>query len=258
MRAVGLLRDLNTRPISTVAQLHTVTGIPKPTIVRLLATLVEAGLVSKDPRQGGYRITASVNSLSSGYFGTPMVMDAASEAADDITGMLRWPASIGVLDRDAVVVRYSTAADSPFAPFKSTVGMRLSLATRALGRAILAHSYELEKQRIIAMLRNSSKDEDRFARNCDYLNGVLESVRRSGLALRCKTVKPETSTLAVPLLSDGGVQGALAVTYYSSALESAEARRRFVPELERARSRIESRLSDLRRQALRQGGDQPT
>src|SRR5690606_8542595 len=63
-RAMNVLQELNLQPINTIARLHARTKLPKPTLVRILQTLEEAGYVENDARQGGYQVTALVTSLS--------------------------------------------------------------------------------------------------------------------------------------------------------------------------------------------------
>lgn len=230
-----------------MAELHAATGYPKSTIVRLLQTLVDADFATNDKRQGGYQVTSNVAALGCGFHRDPMVVAAGAEAARDLTARLRWPAAIAVFDKDAIVVRYSTAPDSPMAPFHSTLNMRLSLATRALGRAFMAHCDATEFDSIASVLGKSDNAEDRFASDRPRLLSILDTIRRRGFAERCPRVKPQTSTLAVPILLNGRVQASLGMTYFSSALEPSEARRRLVPSMERARGRIETELSRLAR-----------
>ena len=68
-RAFHLLHELNRQRVSSVRHLHRATGLPKPTIVRLLDTLIVLGYVVNDPRQGGYQVTSLVRSLSAGFHG---------------------------------------------------------------------------------------------------------------------------------------------------------------------------------------------
>ena len=137
-RALRLLQELNTRPSNSVNDLHRALKLPKPTIIRMLRTMQDEGFVRHDRRQGGYQVTSLARNLSRGFDGVPMIVEAARDPTVGLTRKLRWPSSIGIFDEDAIVVRYSTAPDSPVAPFQSTVNMRLSLATRALGRAYAA------------------------------------------------------------------------------------------------------------------------
>src|SRR4051812_12254290 len=57
-RAIQLLHELNRQRVSSVRHLHHATGLPKPTIVRLLDTLIALGYVVNDRRQGGYQVTS--------------------------------------------------------------------------------------------------------------------------------------------------------------------------------------------------------
>ena len=81
-RAIHLLHELNRQRVSSVRHLHHATGLPKPTIVRLLDTLIALGYVVNDRRQGGYQVTSLVRSLSAGFHGDPLVVEAARPVDD--------------------------------------------------------------------------------------------------------------------------------------------------------------------------------
>jgi IclR family transcriptional regulator, mhp operon transcriptional activator len=59
-RTLELLKELSRQNVSSLDRLHRMTGLPKPTVVRLLETLISAGYVTNDRRQGGYKITSLV------------------------------------------------------------------------------------------------------------------------------------------------------------------------------------------------------
>ena len=52
-------------------------------------------------------------------------------------------------------VRFSTIADSPVSPFHATINMRLSLISRALGRAYIAYCPNEERELLVRLLRAS-------------------------------------------------------------------------------------------------------
>ncbi len=120
-RAINVLHELNRQRVSSVRHLHQATGLPKPTIVRLLNTFIALGYVVNDQRRGGYQVTSLVRSLSSGFHGDPLVVEAARPWAIAFTRRFQWPVAAGILDRDAIVVRFSTIADSPMSPFHATI-----------------------------------------------------------------------------------------------------------------------------------------
>src|SRR4051812_11332000 len=111
-RAFAILDELNRQRIASVQHLHDVTDLPKATIVRLLDTLRILGYVAHNSRRGGYQLTSSVRSLSAGFHGDPLVVEAARPLSQEFTRQFKLPIGISVFDQDAMVVRFSTTLDS--------------------------------------------------------------------------------------------------------------------------------------------------
>lgn len=247
-RALGLLVELNRQRVTTIGELHQRTGLPKPTIVRLLETLIASGFVSSDRRLGGYQVTSQVSALSSGYHGAPMVIEAARPWAIDLTRKLKWPASIAVLEKDAVVVRFSTIPDSPVSPFHATINLRLSLISRGLGRAYLAFCPKEERQLLVRMLASSKHPEDRPKNLPAIVQHLVRSVRARGFAERDPNVQPRSSnTIAVPVMADGRVLATLGLTFFRSAVPHAMLIERLLPALKDAAQRTEQSIDAMRR-----------
>lgn len=241
-RALELLQCLNRQPVSTLDALHRQTGLPRPSLVRLLQTLIGKGLVKRAPQYGAYYVTSGVLSLSCGYHSEPRMIEAAGPVADAITRAIKWPVALAVFDTDAVVVRYSTIAQSPLSLLHSSLNMRLSLVSRALGRAYLAFCPPDERGILIESLRNSSHAEDQAVHDTAALNAMLEQTRQRGYALRSKDVRPVSNTLALPVFEDGHVKASLGLTWFSSALDTDAALAAFLPRMQQATRDIETRL----------------
>lgn len=247
-RTLQILSCMNRRPISTIQDLHQDTGLPKPTLVRFLKTMARAGYVTNDQRQAGYQLTSLVSSLSSGYHGDPLVIEAGRPWAIQITRQLHWPVSIAVLDVETVVVRFSTVADSPVSPFHSTINMHLSLFTKALGRAYLSFC---EDDQIEAFARIAEGGEDptaaEIAGDRRYLRSLVDSIRRSGYALRDIRAEPRNSnTLAVPILLGGRVRATLGMTFFRSAIKSHDLIREYAQRLKQTSAEITADTERLR------------
>jgi IclR family mhp operon transcriptional activator len=240
-RAIRLLHELNRQRVSSVRHLHHATGLPKPTIVRLLDTLIALGYVVNDRRQGGYQVTSLVRSLSAGFHGDPLVVEAARPWAIAFTRKYHWPVAIAVLDRDAVAVRFSTIPDSPVSPFHATINMRLQLMSRALGRAYIAFCPPNERSLLLDMLTASEDPEAQAARDRDAALTLLAMIRRTGFAERSATVEPKSSsTIALPVMLGRKVLATVGVTYFTSALPKAEAIARYVPPLKEMARNIQT------------------
>jgi len=249
-RALSLLHELNRQRVTSISHLHQATGLPKPTIVRLLDTLIALGYVVNDRRQGGYQVTSLVRSLSAGFHGDPLVVEAARPWAIAFTRKLQWPVAVAVLDRDAVAVRFSTIPDSPISPFHATINMRLQLLSRALGRAYIAFCPPGERNLLLDMLATSKDPEDAAARDRDAALMQLAMIRRAGFAERSAMVEPKSSsTLAVPVVLGRKVLATVGVTFFTSAVPKAEAIARYVPPLKEMAKNIQTSLV-----LLKQGG----
>jgi IclR family transcriptional regulator, mhp operon transcriptional activator len=248
-RAFALLEELNRQRITSVQHLHATTGLPKSTIVRLLDTLCILGYVRNDPRQGGYQVTSGVRSLSAGFHGDPLVVEAARPWAIEFTRRFKLPVGIAVFDRSSMVVRLSTTLDSPMSPFHATINMRLPVLTRAMGRAYLAFCPADEREYILEVLASSDHPEDQVARCPEEVHDIIARVRRNGFAERSPAVEPRSSnTLSVPIMLDGNVLATIGLSYFSSSMPKAKAIAAYVPPLMDLAKNIESSVAALHAQ----------
>lgn len=246
-RTLMILEHLNRNRVTRVSELHEETGLPKPTIVRLLQTLEQTGYVSNDPRHGGYQVTSRVTSLSAGFHGDPLVVEAGRPHAAKLTKLLMWPATIAILQEDAVVVRYSTIPDSPNSPFHTTVNMRLTLDRHALGIAYLAFCPPKQQNTLIRLLsQREAVSRDKADEWEALLRLKLKTVRAQGYAERDPTMEPRSSnTIAMPVMDQDRVLGTLGITYYRAAHKPKEAVARFCGKLQTAVNRIAQDIKRL-------------
>ncbi|HSV52941.1 MAG TPA: DNA-binding transcriptional regulator [Burkholderiaceae bacterium] len=245
VRALQILRALNRQPVSTLDAIHKQTALPKPTIVRLLRTLEAEGLVRHAPQYGAYYLTSEVTALASGYHSEPRIMEASVAVADALTRDLKWPVSVAVPDGDAMVVRYSTIPQSPLSFFHSTINMRLSLLRQALGRAYLAFCEPAAQDALIELLARSAPEGERLATDEAAMRSMLAEVRARGYALRDPRVRPESSTIAVPIFESQRVVATIGLTWFSSALTVDQAVALFLPPLQQASVQISKALKAL-------------
>jgi IclR family transcriptional regulator, mhp operon transcriptional activator len=252
--AIQLLQALNRQPVSTIDVLHEQTSIPKPTIVRMLQTFEGLGIAKHAPQHGAYYLTAGVRALSSGYHGEPMIVEAAAPLMDALTLRVGWPTALTVLEGASMVVRYSTIPLSPLALRHSTIGMRLSLASRAVGRAYLAFCTPEQQEALLKVLAASDDIEDQPAKDASALRRTLDQVRAAGYAMRDPQIVPASNTLAVPVFDSHGVAASLGLTFFSSTMKPEQAVERYLPELQEAARQIGDRVKDLQRTSLDGGG----
>jgi IclR family mhp operon transcriptional activator len=242
-----LLEELNRHRVAPVDILHKATALPKSTIVRLLKSLCTLGYVANDRRQGGYAVTSRVKSLSNGFHGDPLVVEAARPWAIAFTRQHHWPVAIAVRDGLSVAVRFSTIPDSPVSPFHATLNMRLSLLGRALGRAYIAFCPPSERSELLDVLARSDEHENTFARDRGRALAMLSVVRRQGFAERDPRVEPRSSgTIAVPIVGGERVLATVGMTYFKSAVSQEDVTGRYMPLLSALGRNIAKSVSALR------------
>lgn len=98
IRVIELLQAMNRQPVCSIHWLYQATGMPKPTIVRLMQTLASRNIVRHAPQYGAYMLASEVTSLCSGYHGTPRLVDAGAgpwmRSPGNIDGPSLWRYSI--------------------------------------------------------------------------------------------------------------------------------------------------------------------
>jgi IclR family mhp operon transcriptional activator len=242
-RALDVLLTLNKLRIASVTAIHEETGFPKPTIVRMLETLRAEGYVARDNLCGGYRVTSRVQKLNAGYQGISQLIEVARPLAIELTHRLKWPIGIGVIDGDAIAIKFWTGTISPWSHTNTVLGLRPDLLTTAMGRAYLAYCPAEERDRHLQQLRADpargfGADEERAFR------ALLDQVRRDGYATRDPRTKPyRTTTLAVPIREGQNVHGLVSISIFTTAVARDQVVEKIVVPLQETCARIEHALS---------------
>jgi IclR family mhp operon transcriptional activator len=185
--------------------------------------------------------------LSNGFYGDPLVVEAARPWALAFTEEFHWPVAISVLEKTSVVVRFSTIPDSPVSPFEGTINMHLSLLGRALGRAYLAFCPIAERSMLLDLLSRSSDSEDAPARDRKRALELLAAIRKQGFAERDPMVEPRSSgTIAAPIMDRRNVLATVGMTYFTSALSRSELMQHYVPRVLALADNISASVASLR------------
>ena len=148
-RSFAVLEALSRRRTSTLSVLVDETGLPRPTVVRLLHTLGALGYAQRVSRQQGYRLTDRVLGLSESIRFVDHLVDAAIPHMRRFTSEHGWPLYLATLSYGAITIRHSTAPESPMSFESAGLNTRRSALMSALGRAWLAFCPEEERRTIL-------------------------------------------------------------------------------------------------------------
>lgn len=242
-RAIDVLQALNRRPLSTLQDLHSDTGLPKPSIVRLLRTLEAKGLAAQSSSYGAYQLRSGVKSLASGFHHEPLIVEIAEPIMIDFTRREGWPLSLGLFDVDAVIVRACTIRYTALSLEHSALDRRLSLIRHAMGRAYLAFGSPQERENLIAIHRRSRRCDD-YAHDEEAITAMIERIRERGYALRDPRTEPRSATIGVPIYDHGRVIASLGVTWIAAAMTVKDAVERYLPILHGISRTITDKLTN--------------
>ena len=221
-RVLSVLQAVNTMPTITIKGISEACDIPPCTIVRMVETMCAEGFLIHLSRRAGYLLAPKIRSLSAGYHGAPLVMEMLKDSTDDLTRRYLWPFAVATLERDAMVVQYSSLPLSPLGHVRTTLHKRLSLLSRAHGLAYLSFCSSLERHRLLRLAASLKNPEDAVIRDSKTWRRLIRQTRVRGYALRASTADPFTQSVAVPvLLQPGRVVATLGVTFFTRSVNGA-------------------------------------
>lgn len=243
-RGLDLLMALGRLRSASVIDLAQATGLPRPTIYRLLETLQSAGLVARNEADR-YRLTQRIRMLSDGYDEEEWVGGIARPVLEALGREVAWPISLFTFDAGRMLVRETTHHQSALSVDYGMVGQRLPMLKTAAGRAYLASCPEKERSAILLLLAGSDDPDDGMIRDPRRVAGLLRAVRADGYAVQEREINSRTASFSIPILappvpaaSGSRVLGCVSVIWIASALTVEQSVRRYGPLVQRAATRI--------------------
>jgi IclR family mhp operon transcriptional activator len=147
-----------------------------------------------------------------------------------------WPSDLTTPDGDAMIIRETTHRFSPLSFHRSMVGRRLPILLTAAGRAYFAMCPDGEREDILDLLRSGAGGEEQkaLASNDKLIKSLVKRVRADGFGSNHGdwSAQSKIGAVAVAIVSRERVLGSLNVVFLSRAVTLAEAKRRYVPELQ--------------------------
>jgi IclR family mhp operon transcriptional activator len=257
-RGLQVLQAFETSPICALRDLHALTRIPKPSLLRILLTLEEAGLVTRRLADGRYRISANLTRMARPRDRYERVAEAAAPVLERLCQTKGYPASFVVPAGDHMDLREVSRAHNLVMINPDRIGDPIAWLLSAVGRAYLAFCPDKERRDILALLRKSDQPENRLAHDAKRLDRILAETRQRGYGARDPAQiggyygRPPfadgLSGIAVPLLDRRSVHGSIALRWPKISCSIEEFATRHLKDLKAAADEIVHSLHDgLRR-----------
>jgi DNA-binding IclR family transcriptional regulator len=231
LRGLQVLQALNRHNFASVLDLSRETDLPRPTIYRLLETLIEAGFVLHDKDSDVFCLSAQVRELSCGFDAKAHAIDVARPFVKDFSAEICWPSYMFAQDGDAMVPRLIVR--SPRALAYPKLSKRFSFTASAPGRLYLASLSTTEREVILA--REASHEVERtqqFIRDAGAL----------GCGYRDEGIVPRTCSISLPIRHQGRPQVYWTIVFMRSVLSVNKALDMYLPQARRVVRDIEEQL----------------
>ncbi|RKP49702.1 DNA-binding transcriptional regulator [Pararobbsia silviterrae] len=231
---------------ATSQQIADATGLHRTTARRLLETLVEQGFVRRSSSDDSFRLTLRVRALSEGFTHDERIATLAPPIMGKLLQRVAWPSDLTTPDGDAMIIRETTHRFSPLSFHRSMVGRRLPMLLTAAGRAYFGACPDAEREDILELLRAGAGGEEQqsIAMNDALVRNLLRRVKADGFGSNHGdwAAQGKIGAIAVALHSNGRVLASLNIVFLARAVSLAEAKRRYVPELQQAAIEIVAAL----------------
>ena len=222
-RGIEILQAVNRFNGVKPTEIADVTGIPRPSVYRLLETLAEMGLVTRDHFSNKWRPTLHVKSLSSGFRDEDWVCDIALPHMIELGQRVLWPLDLVTLRNYHMEVRESTHQISPYSVNHGMVGKQLPVLGTSAGRALLAFSPEAEREALIKVLTEVTGQQPPHVMADGSLEMILKRVRELGVGFRIADFTPETGSISAPIWYEDRVFACITLIWSTTSLKFARA-----------------------------------
>jgi IclR family transcriptional regulator, mhp operon transcriptional activator len=253
-RAIQVLNVLQTRMMASLHELHIATGLPKPTVLRILVTLERSGVVSRRLMDGQYRLR-SLGSIAPRLRKFDSIADVAAPVLHRLCGKVLWPSELMVPAGNQMEKIETSRPLSAF-PIRPEMGGAIPWLLSGVGRAYLAFCPRAERDRLLAQLRRTGRPFDRLAHEPERFARILQETRERGFGTRDATFAGGTlvapslddglAAIAVPLAMGNRVYGAINIIFIRKALTVEEMASRHLVDLQDAAREIVGSLSSGR------------
>jgi IclR family mhp operon transcriptional activator len=132
-----ILRHVNRVGACRAGEIAKATGIPRPTVYRLLETLEQQGYVVFSPTSNRVRVTRLAASLGDGFAANSELCQVAGPIFAEYAPKIIWPIDLSTYDNAAMVIQETTHNRSPLSIDRGMTGFRLPMMRTSAGRCYL-------------------------------------------------------------------------------------------------------------------------
>lgn len=243
-RGLAILRYVNKMGEVRPGEIAKAINIPRPTVYRLLETLEELGYVAFSATSSNVRVTRLAAALGDGHALTSEICEVAGPLFAEYSSRLVWPLDLSVYNNAAMIIQETTHGRSPLSIDRGMTGVRLPVLRTSAGRAYLSFCPDQERDLILDHIRRLEDPEDLPFLEERWLNRLITETRARGIAVRdAGEFRPQTASIAAPILLDGDLLGCVSLIWIRSAMDTKRALEEFGDPLQEIAGKMGEALS---------------
>jgi IclR family mhp operon transcriptional activator len=245
-RGIAVLQAVNRAGSTTMMDIATQSGVPYPTACRIVQTLLEDGMIEREPGRKRYRPTALVQTLSVGYQIEDRLVTAARAHIVALTQKVTWPVSVSTRVGANMMVRDSTHSLTPLTFHVYYPGYTLPMLESSSGKAYLAFCPGDERAALLSTFQGSDNAIDGLPMRLADIPKLLDLIRQNGYATHRRTRHTEnpgkTSSISTPVFAGEHLIGTLTLIFFASAMTMETAIAQFAEALKETAKAVSAAL----------------
>lgn len=220
-RAIAVLRALQDGGPASLADLHRRTALPKPSLLRLLATLEAERAVWRAQGDALWRAAVELRPSAILRPADQALIEAAMPALDALRQAVVWPSDLAVRDGERMRLLETTRRASGLAVNRDEIGLRIDMLRSAVGRAYVGACGERERRAIARLL--AQRQRRAAAEVLADIEQAAAEFARQGYAARARgfgghdeaieRFDDQLDAIAVPVVAGGRVLGSINVVW---------------------------------------------
>lgn len=221
-RSIHVIQAINRYGSIALTDIAKITKIPFPTAYRIINTLIQEGLIEREPGRKRYRPTALIQTLACGFQNHDRLVNVARPIMTEFTHRHHWPLTVVTRVGDKMVVRYHTSGHTTLTFNNYYPGWQVPLLASASGQAYLAFAEDHIQEALLGQANAMEGVMDPFVLR-EFQNGRASArIREKGYSAIAKaqfSANPgKTSSIAVPLFEGRELVGSLALIYFANSM----------------------------------------
>lgn len=196
----------NGKPVLTLTEITTITGLPRSTVHRFAEQLIAIGWLER--AASGYRVGTRLFEVGSRSERLDRLRRAANPWMFRLHEASRLTVHLAVLDGDEILYVDKIAARGHSLP--SRVGHRMDAHCTALGRAMIAHTSATEIERVVHS--GLQQHTPHTATTPSEFRAKLDDVLHTGVAVDDEEAVAGNMCVAAPIRGSGRAVAAISIT----------------------------------------------